>query len=53
MQINKYVENNVSVGLKAGCLVSPLLFNMYINDLIAEIKDLNCGVKIDDELMKY
>ena len=28
--------------------MSPTLFSMYINDLATGIKDLNCGVTIDD-----
>ncbi len=28
-----------------------MLFNLYIDDLISEIKDLNCGVYTEDEII--
>ncbi len=42
---------NVSVGLKQGCLISPMLLNLYIDDLISEIRNLNCGVYTEDEII--
>ena len=38
---------NVSNGLKQGCLISPLLFNLYINDLVTEINLLGKGINVD------
>ena len=40
---------NVETGLKQGCILSPLLFNLYINDLSGEIKMSGKGVIIGDE----
>ena len=41
----------VSVGLKQGCKISATLFSVYVNDLINEINNLNCGITIDDKMI--
>ena len=40
---------DVSNGLKQGCLISPIMFNLYIDDLITEINALERGLKIGDK----
>jgi hypothetical protein len=40
---------NVSTGLRQGCLLSPLLFNLYINDLVNVIKQSCTGIPIGGE----
>ena len=40
---------NVNSGLKQGCAMSPLLFNLYINDLCDDINSTELGVSIGEE----
>ena len=39
---------SVNSGVKQGDNVSPTLFSLYINELAKEIKDLKCGIKINN-----
>ena len=47
---------NVNCGLRQGCILSPLLFNLFIYDLTIYLKSLDIGIIIGDEkicLMLY
>lgn len=39
---------NVTTGLKQGCLLSSLMFNLFINDFIAYVKSLGIGINVGD-----
>jgi hypothetical protein len=40
---------NVDSGLKQGCILSTIMFNIYVNSLIDDINALNIGIDIDNE----
>ena len=40
---------DIQTGLRQGCSLSPILFNLYINDLASKVKALGEGVDIGDE----
>ena len=43
----KWIDNNTEV--QQGCIMSPTLFNLYIEELIIRIRKLEIGVKIGNK----
>ena len=44
---------DVSSGVKQGCVLSPTLFSLFINDLVDSVRSAGKGVKIADTLLMY
>ena len=53
LRINAQYSNwfNVSTGLKQGCILSPLLFNLFINHLAETLTQTGVGITIGDKKM--
>ena len=45
----KLIGFKLTVYVKQGCLLSPLLFSLFINDLAISLKNLGLGVNVDEE----
>ena len=44
-------EFDVSSGLRQGCVLSPLLFSLYINGLVRRLLEEKCGVPCGSDMV--
>ncbi len=53
IKINGYISEwfDISSGVLQGGSLSPTLFGLYIYDLIKEVKKINLGLKVEEELV--
>ena len=43
-------EFSVGIGLRQGCVLSPLLFSLYINGVVTRLHDGKCGVQCGGDI---
>ena len=45
------VNNNLLIGygLTQGCILSPLLISIFIDNLVDEVQKLDVGINVNDE----
>ena len=41
----------VNIGLQQGCVLTPLLFSLYINGAVKKLKEGKCGIECGDEIV--
>ena len=44
-------EFGVGIGLRQGCVLSPLLFSLYINGVLIRLHDEKCGVQCGGDMV--
>ena len=49
VKVNDYMTDwfSVNQGVKQGCVLSPTLFSLYVNDLADEVSNMNIGVHVN------
>ena len=45
------MEFGVGIGLRQGCVLSPLLFSLYINGVVTRLHDGKCGVQCGGDMV--
>ena len=49
---NMYTEFfNINCGVRQGDVISPILFSIFINDLVAGINEINLGINIMNSVL--
>ena len=44
-------EFGVGMGLRQGCVLSPLLFSLHINGMVTRLHDGKCGVQCGGDMV--